>query len=264
MDSYAALDAAKRESPAAERNKGHIAEVLLEYLSGEAQDAAVAAAREAGRERPLILEVASGSGQHAAHLAAALPAYDWQPTDLTPELFPSIAAYAATGGPDGGPLPNLRLPPLQLDASDPSWPERLAAAVGRPDAAAQGGAAETGAEGAGPGPGAPAPLGAAALFVANMCHISPLEATKGLIAGAGRALRPGGGLLAIYGPFTVEGGTFTSPSNQAFDASLRTRDPSWGYRDLTDLEAWGRQAGLDLVAVREMPANNFMVLLRRR
>ena len=45
-----------------------------------------------------------------------------------------------------------------------------------------------------------------------------------------------GGLLVIYGPFTVDGGRFTTPSNKDFHMSLRARDPRWGYRDVTWLQ----------------------------
>ena len=72
-----------------------------------------------------------------------------------------------------------------------------------------------------------------AVFVANMCHISPFSATRGLIAGSARALCVGG-VLAVYGPFTV-GGEFTTESNAEFDKSLRARDEAWGYRDVDEL-----------------------------
>ncbi|PNH03898.1 hypothetical protein TSOC_009981 [Tetrabaena socialis] len=101
-----------------------------------------------------------------------------------------------------------------------------------------------------------------AMLVINMCHISPLEATRGMIRGAGIVLRPGGGLLFVYGPFT-RGGRHTSDSNAAFDLTLRSRDPRWGYRDLEDMAAWAKEAGLEAVEVREMPANNFMLVFRR-
>ncbi|KAG2440815.1 hypothetical protein HXX76_003670 [Chlamydomonas incerta] len=262
MDTYASLEGQKRESPAAERNKDYILEVLREYLGSDAATAAaVAAAAAAGRRRPVILEVASGSGQHCAHLAAGLPAYDLQPTDLTPELFGSITAYAATSTPPaaaaaaaaaaadggGGGLPNVLLPPLVLDASSPDWPAVAAAGV----AGGSSGGASSGR------------LDAAAVLVINMCHISPLTATRGLLKGAGTALRPGGGLLFVYGPFTVQRGRHTTDSNAAFHASLQARDPSWGYRDVEDMKDWAAEAGLEAVEIRDMPANNFMLVFRR-
>lgn len=48
------------------------------------------------------------------------------------------------------------------------------------------------------------PASCCAVVCANMAHISPLACTTGLVAGAGRALAPGG-LLFIYGPFLVDG-----------------------------------------------------------
>ncbi|GLC60857.1 hypothetical protein PLESTB_001684000 [Pleodorina starrii] len=244
MDRYAALEGLRRESPAAERNKQPILDVLLEYLPRRTGTAAAApdAAPGDGARRPLILEIASGSGQHAAHVAAGLPEYDIQPTDVTPELYGSIAAYAAD-------LPNVRLPPLALDAAAADdWPRAVAAAS------------------AGDGDGGNVGAGARgcvdAILCVNMCHISPLAATRGLLRGAGVALRPAGGLLFVYGPFT-RGGRHTSDSNAAFDASLRNRDLEWGYRDLDQMAAWAAEAGLDAVEVRDMPANNFMLVFRR-
>ena len=37
------------------------------------------------------------------------------------------------------------------------------------------------------------------ILAINITHISPVEATTGLFAGAGRLLNPGSGRLAIYG-----------------------------------------------------------------
>src|SRR3546814_8056722 len=64
----------------------------------------------------------------------------------------------------------------------------------------------------------------------NMIHIAPWAAAEGLLAGAARYLRPGGGLY-LYGPFKREG-RHTAPSNADFDAGLRAQDPAWGVRDL--------------------------------
>ncbi|MGH1340490.1 MAG: DUF938 domain-containing protein [Nannocystales bacterium] len=100
-----------------------------------------------------------------------------------------------------------------------------------------------------------------AVFCANMIHIAPEEVVGGLMRGASEHVAPGG-VLALYGPFRV-GGQHTAPSNAAFDASLRSRDPSWGVRDLESVEAMGRAAGFDLEHVQEMPANNKLVFFRR-
>ena len=93
----------------------------------------------------------------------------------------------------------------------------------------------------------------------NMVHISPWEASLALFAGAARTLAAGG-LLYLYGPYRF-GGKFTAPSNEAFDASLRSRDPRWGVRDVKDLEA--AAAGFALREVVAMPANNHSLVFRR-
>jgi hypothetical protein len=100
---------------------------------------------------------------------------------------------------------------------------------------------------------------AGAITCINMVHISPWEATLGLFAGAARTLAPGA-LLYLYGPYRFDG-TFTAPSNEAFDQSLRARDPRWGVRDIRDLEAAAE--GFALREVIAMPANNHSLVFRR-
>ncbi|MEL7029286.1 MAG: DUF938 domain-containing protein, partial [Pseudomonadota bacterium] len=82
-----------------------------------------------------------------------------------------------------------------------------------------------------------------------------------LLAGAGRHLGPEG-VLFLYGPYK-RGGAHTSPSNDAFDASLKARDPSWGVRDMETVEALAADVGLLLQAVVPMPANNFSLVFGR-
>ena len=100
-----------------------------------------------------------------------------------------------------------------------------------------------------------------AIFNANMIHISPPACTEGLLAGAGRVLAAGAP-LALYGPFMI-GGQHTAPSNERFDASLKSRDPSWGVRDLDDVKAKAAAHGLAFERTFEMPANNLTVVFRR-
>jgi hypothetical protein len=123
-------------------------------------------------------------------------------------------------------LPNL-LEPFRLDAARAPWP------VARADA----------------------------LLCINMVHISPWTATLGLLRGAA-SLLPAEAPLILYGPYR-RAGVPTAPSNEAFDASLRARDPEWGLRDLEAVAAEARSNGLHLERVTEMPANNLTVVFRR-
>ena len=169
-----------------------------------------------------VLEIAAGSGEHAVAFATALPALAWTPSDPSAEARASIAAWAGAAG-----LPNLR-DPIALDVLDTaSWP------------------------------GGPFQ----ALVCINMIHISPWTATEGLMALAGRGLRPGG-LLALYGPYR-EVDVPLAPSNAAFDESLRTRDPAWGLRDRDAVVALARDERLAFTMRIEMPSNNLMLLFRR-
>jgi len=101
-----------------------------------------------------------------------------------------------------------------------------------------------------------------ALFCANMIHIAPWQASQGLLAGAGKVLRAGAPLI-LYGPFR-RNAAHTAPSNEAFDASLKSRDPSWGIRCLdTEVVPLAERHGLMIEEIVAMPANNLSVIFRR-
>jgi hypothetical protein len=97
----------------------------------------------------------------------------------------------------------------------------------------------------------------------------PRRSRCALVRGRARARSPPGetlppgGVLFVYGPFTRDG-AHTSDGNAAFDASLRQRDPRWGYRDVADVSSLAAAAGLERVAVVDMPANNFSLVFRKR
>jgi SAM-dependent methyltransferase len=128
-----------RHSPAAERNQGPILAALERLLP----------------RRGAVLEIASGTGQHAAHFAAALPQWQWQPSDVEPAALASIDGRCAG-------LANVR-PALVLDVLRPDWP------------------------------GVPAVVDA--IFCANMLHISPWPTCAALMRGAARHLAANGVLL---------------------------------------------------------------------
>ncbi|MEK8033656.1 DUF938 domain-containing protein [Ideonella sp. DXS29W] len=193
-----------RVSPAAERNKAPILEVLRRLLPAQAR----------------VLEIASGTGQHAAYFAQQEPGWRWQPTDVDASALPGIAAHADK-------LPQA-LPPRHLDVMS-SWPDDLGVFD--------------------------------AVYCANMLHIAPWAACPALMRGAAAHLAARG-LLVVYGPFIVDGEP-TAPSNLAFDADLRERDPQWGLRDLAAVESVARGAGLALVERVAMPANNLILVFRR-
>ena len=86
-------------SPAADRNKQAILDVLLKVLP----------------EQGKALEIASGTGQHVAWFAAGLPGWAWQPSDAQAEAFASINAWVAEQA-----VGNVR-PPLLLDVMAASW-----------------------------------------------------------------------------------------------------------------------------------------------
>lgn len=169
----------------------------------------------------LVLEVASGTGEHAVHFSRNLPGLHWQPSDPSSDALASIAAWRDAEGPE-----NL-LPPLMLDAAAAAWP------VARADA----------------------------VVCINMIHISPWEATEGLMRGAARLLDSGAPLV-LYGPFRRQGHPI-EPGNAAFDEDLRRRDSRWGLRLLEDVTALAAGEGLAFERFVEMPANNLSVVYRR-
>jgi len=177
-------------------------------------------------QRGTMLELGSGTGQHAGACALAFRGLTWQPSDPEPDHRISTAAWRA----------HLRLPPLpplDIDAAS-NWAEMRAVQD----------------------------LGLLTAVVSmNVIHIAPIEVARGIVAGAGKALDHGG-LLIFYGPFKINGAHIGS-GNEAFDEGLRAENPDWGLRDVTKIEALGRQAGLGFAALQAMPANNRLLILAR-
>jgi hypothetical protein len=140
------------------------------------------------------------------------------------DIHPDALASIAAWREDT-PLTNLRAP-LAIDASVPDWP------IDRADA----------------------------VLSINMVHISPWSSALGLIDGAARLLAHGAPLI-LYGPWLSDS-IETTPSNFAFDADLKARNPEWGLRRVEDFAAAAAEHGFTLQETRAMPANNLMLLLR--
>jgi hypothetical protein len=95
-----------------------------------------------------------------------------------------------------------------------------------------------------------------------MIHIAPWSACGALLGHSQRLLQSEAPLV-LYGPFK-RGGEHTAPSNAAFDADLRRRNPEWGVRDLDEVVALAREHSLELAEVVAMPANNLTIVLKRQ
>jgi len=155
------------------------------------------------------------------HFAEAMPNLTWQPSDPDANARASTASWIKFTR-----LSNV-LAPVDIDVCSRVW-----------------------------GVEQKAPFDAVVSI--NMIHVAPWEASLGLFAGAARLLCAGGSLI-LYGPF-IRDGEHNAPSNAAFDASLRALNPSWGVRDVADLERAGEASRLSLRETVEMPANNMSLI----
>lgn len=171
-----------------------------------------------------VLEIASGTGEHSIFFAPRLAPRQWYPSEQDAELRDSIIAWQSDYKSD-----NLH-PPLDINASANYW------SVEEKDITIN------------------------AIVNINMIHISPWKTCVGLMVGAKRIL-PTEGILYLYGPYK-QNGKHTAPSNEAFDKSLKSRNPEWGVRNLEDVISVAGENNLVLQEVVPMPANNLSVVFK--
>jgi len=100
------------------------------------------------------------------------------------------------------------------------------------------------------------------VYSANSFHIMDSLAVERCIIGCAACLGADGNLI-VYGPFNY-GGSFTSPSNERFDAMLKMNDPGSGIKDFEWLDELARAAGMNLQCDIEMPANNRCLVWKKR
>jgi hypothetical protein len=136
-------------------------------------------------QRGVILEIASGSGEHVVHFARNFPSLVFQPSDPDPEALKSIAAWTKATH-----VVNVRAP-IVLDASQSFWP------IGSADG----------------------------IICINMVHISPWDATVGLIKGAAAVLSPASPFY-LYGPYKREG--FATAEQPGFRPEPSRSQPDLG------------------------------------
>jgi len=171
-----------------------------------------------------VLEIGSGSGEHSVYFADIFPNLIWQPSDPDPLNVESINAWVQSAAAS---CSNLR-PPLSINASDLVLPVASADFV----------------------------------ICINVIHISPWDATKGLMRNAANLLPESGGLY-LYGPYKIDG-VHTSPSNASFDCHLRSQNDTWGVRDLGDVVSEAHRNGLYLKGQFKMPANNLSIVFEKK
>lgn len=139
---------------------------------------------------------------------------------------PQARASIAAWRADAG-LANL-LEPLAIDAASGDWPQVEAEAV----------------------------------VCINMIHISPWAATEGLMAGSAKLLDSGRPLV-LYGPYR-RGDRALEPGNAAFDEDLKRRNPEWALRSVESVRACALDHDLAFDQLVEMPANNLVLVFRKR
>lgn len=177
-----------------------------------------------------VVEIGCGPGIHSAIFAAALSPRPWIPGDITPDSADSIKRWSQLLEPELARPLDFRLLDASLAPED--WPIS-------PDDQVS------------------------AFFSANVIHISPWFVAEGLFAAGAHHLPEEDGRLILYGPFARDG-AHMSEGNVAFDADLRARDPSWGIRDPErDILPLAEKNSLSLLEVRNMPANNLILVFRK-
>ncbi len=101
-----------------------------------------------------------------------------------------------------------------------------------------------------------------AVFAANVVQCMTSPALEALFQGVGTRLAADGVFL-LYGPFNRDG-RYTSEGNQQLDVWARSLDADFGLRDRAVVEDLAAQHGLRLCEDHALPANNQLLVWRRR
>lgn len=188
-------------SPAAERNKEAIYQILKQYV-------------EAGR----LFEVGSGTGQHAIYMSSLFPEVEWFVSDR-PYYHSGIKNWMSEYN-----IPNLK-GPLKFVIGEDQFPIKEINY----------------------------------LYTANTLHIMSWKECEIFFYLIGVS-RPT--YIFIYGPFNY-GGKYTSKSNEAFDFSLKSRDPLSGIRDFESIKEKFNNINYNMICDHEMPANNRLLVFKK-
>ncbi|XP_043467139.1 methyltransferase-like 26 [Leptopilina heterotoma] len=175
----------------------------------------------------VFLEIASGSGQHVAHFAPNFPNVTFYPSENgDPKLIRSIEAHTAE-------MSNVKTPTnIDIATNYKTWNNGFfkESTIDY-------------------------------MYTSNLTHVSPFECTISLFKNAGKLLNSDG-LLFMYGPFAVDG-NLSPESNINFDKSLRAQNSELGIRDTRDLQELADKNGLQLLEMKDMPANNKTLIWKK-
>ena len=101
-----------------------------------------------------------------------------------------------------------------------------------------------------------------AVFTANSLHIMGWNEVCELFSELGERSLPGL-VFAVYGPFNYQG-QYTSQSNASFDLWLAQRNAQSAIRHFEEVSELATAAGFMLLEDNPMPANNRLLIWRRR
>jgi SAM-dependent methyltransferase len=181
-----------------------------------------------------LLEISSGPGLHAFYYAQKFPNMTIQPSEFMREFFPSIEAYREN-------CTNKNVnPPIFIDIRSDvkDWEgkfgeKELKDCVNHFDF----------------------------MLSINMIHITSIACSEGLFKNSSKLLKPGG-ILFTYGTYK-ENGVLEPLSNFLFDQHLRSNDPTWGVRDIVELDKFAKENSMELFATYELPTHSKCLVWRK-
>ena len=234
----------KMHSPPADRNKDPIWKVLQAHVFSQhlqTTTTTTTTPSNSNNDSWKILEVAGGAGVHTVHFVTQLAkeyptqSFQWQSTDAEEPYRASQVVYFEEDLAPDLLERHVAKTPLPLTLNEHGIIEDDTRKVILPDSID-------------------------VILNINMIHISPWEATVGLMKLARESLKEGG-ILYLYGPYKRNG--TAAASNLKFDGFLKAKDARFGLRNLEDVTALAESEGLQVLEVMEMPANNLSVILRK-